>query len=336
MDGIGTRPMAETRKLAEPEVRIRRSPRSDEREFDHDTVRRRYDDYYTVDLAPYIAALRQRWKTVALAALTAATAAALVTGLLLPKWYRATAVIRPIATPAIENRIAGVLGGSGGGLGLNGLAASLGAGGNDDAEEYLAILQGFEFNVTLAERHHLAAELLKPGLLGFLYSANIDDQQWAVYRVLEKRFDCDYSTKTGNITLSFQSHNRADAEHVLHYYIDDLRDLLRAREISSASSAIDSLKDEANSTPDSLLRSQLYDIVAKQLERKKMAQVEADFAFRVLDPPAASDKPYRPSVLLDSVFAALFAILACFLLNAYLLRSGKLDFAEIAERRNQR
>jgi hypothetical protein len=334
VDGIGPRPMAEKRKLAEPEIKIRRAPRPDEREFDHESITRLYDDDYTVDLSPYLAALGERWRALAAAAMAAAMAAALVSGLLLPKWYRATAVIRPIATPAVENRIAGVLGGLGGGLGLSGLAASIGEGGNNDAEEYLAILRGFDFNVTLAGRHHLTVELLKPGLLGFLHSSKIGDRDWAVYRVLEKRFDCDYSIKTGNITLSFESHNRADAENILRYYIGDLRDLLRSREIISASSAIDSLKDEANSTPDSLLRSQLYDLVAKQVERKKMAQVEADFAFRVLDPPAASDKPYRPSVLMDSAIAALLAVIVYSLCVAYSVRFGNSSFAEVAERRS--
>jgi hypothetical protein len=45
------------------------------------------------------------------------------------------------------------------------------------------------------------------------------------------------------------------------------------------------------------------------VQRKKMAQVEADFAFRVLDPPAASDKYYRPTVLLDCLLVSVFITL---------------------------
>jgi uncharacterized protein involved in exopolysaccharide biosynthesis len=45
------------------------------------------------------------------------------------------------------------------------------------------------------------------------------------------------------------------------------------------------------------------------VERKKTAQVEADFAFRVLDPPAASDRPSRPNVMLDMIIAALLGFL---------------------------
>jgi hypothetical protein len=292
--------MPENLKFVESKIRLRSDPRIDD------------DD--TVDLAPYIFVICERWRAIAAATVVAAAVTAMLTGFVLPKWYRASAVIRPISTPAVESRIAGVLGGLGGGFGgLGGLAASIGAGGNNDAEEYIAIMQGFEFNITLSERHHLSTELLKPGLLSFLYVPKPKDVDWAIYHVLKKRFECDYSIKTGNLTVNFEARNRRDAENVLDYYIHDLRDLLRGREISGAAAAVDSLKEEANSTPDALLRSQLYDLVAKQVQRKKMAQVEADFAFRVIDPPAASDKPYRPRVLVDSMLAAFLSLVVAVL-----------------------
>jgi hypothetical protein len=313
--------MAEKRKLVEPEVKIRRVPYADEGDTDHGRGRWHYEDDDTVDLAPYILKLSDRWRTIVSAAVMAAAMTAVVTGFVLPKWYRASAVIRPISTPAVESRISGLLGGLGGGGpgigGLSGLAASIGAGSSSDAEEYIAVLHGFQFNVTLSQRHHLSDELLKSssGFLSALAFWAGKEPSWKIYRILAKRFDCEYSIKTGDITLNFMARNREDAEKILSYYIDDLRDLLRAREISGASSAIDSLKDEAKSTPDSLLRSQLYDLVARQVQRKKIAQVEADFAFRVLDPPAASDQPYRPMVPLDMLLAAMLAAFAtCFII----------------------
>ncbi|MGH7878066.1 MAG: Wzz/FepE/Etk N-terminal domain-containing protein, partial [Candidatus Binataceae bacterium] len=197
--------------MAQPDVKIRPAPRFDE----DDGGRGRAPGHYendTVDLTPYVQAIRRRAWTIALGAVVAAAVTAVITGLLLPRWYRATAVIRPISTPAIESRIAGVLGGLGGGFagGLGGLAASLGAGGNNDAEEYIAILEGFQFNVALVERHRLA-ELVKPGRLSLLFAPNPRDPNWMTYRVLKKRFECEYSIKTGNITLDFQARNRRDA-----------------------------------------------------------------------------------------------------------------------------
>ena len=299
-------------KLAEPELRFHPEPRADGDGMERARRQWRYDDDDVVDLGPYVMAIRARWRSIAAAAVAAGVAAALIAAFILPKWYRASAIVRPIATPAVEGRISGVLGGLGGGFeGLGGLGAALGAGSSNDADEYIAIMQGFQFSVALTERHHLAGELLRPGLLGqFLPASKPADPDWAVYRVLQKRFECEYSVKTGNITLYFQSHDRRDADDVLGYYIDDLRELLREREVRGATSAIDSLGVEAGNTTDPVLRTELYDLIAKQVLRKKMALVEADFAFRVLDPPAASDKPYRPRPLLDAAVAALLAAMA--------------------------
>jgi len=271
------------------------------------TVQPRLDDDY-FDLRPFLLTLRARWRTIAFITLAAATFVGMVSALLLPVSYRATALIRPISTPTVESRLQGSLGGGLGGLA--GAAGLLGGGASSDAEEYVSILQSFQFNVTLAEHHGLAGELLTTSnpWSTWLFNSKSKDKRWAIYRALNKRFSCDYSMKTGNIALDFDERTRADAERVLGYYVDDLRNLLRSRAIRAASSAIDSLEAEAAATPDPLLRAQLYDLIARHIERKKTAQVEADFALEVIDPPAASDKPYRPRVLLNVSIAASVAI----------------------------
>lgn len=300
--------------MAEPELRIRHEPRIDDDSdgANHGRVRWHYEDDDSVDLAPYILAIRERWRTIAAAAVAVAAVTAVITGFVLPKWYRAAAVIRPISTPAVESRIAGVLGGLGGGLGslgsLGGLASSL-AGGTNDAEEYIAILRGFQFDMHLVQRHNLRDELLDLRLLDLSGLLGPADENWVLYRILKKHFDCDYSMRTGNITLYFETKNRRDAERILGYYIDDLREVLRARQVRDSTAAIESLEDEAKTTPDAIERTQLYELIARQIQLKKVAQVEADFAFRVLDAPAAPDKRYRPNPLLDSTAVACLTIM---------------------------
>ena len=253
----------------------------------------------------YLLALRARWLTIAAVTVAAMVATWIVTGLLLTKWYRAAALVRPISMPAVESHVLGNLGGLGGGLA--GYASML-AGGSNDSEEYLGILRGFRFNVTLAEHHQLRDELLvSEGYDPSRLKPN--ERDWKVYRILEKRFDCDYAITTGNITLHFLAASPAEAERILGYYVEDLRELLRARQVRDAGAAIDSLEEEARATVDPLARSQLYELVTRQIQLKKLAQVEADFAFRVLDPPASPEKPYSPRALFDSLAMGLLALL---------------------------
>lgn len=267
-----------------------------------------------IDLLPYIAAIWARRRRIALYALTAVFATALLTSFA-PESYRASATIRPIATSEVESRTAGFLGGIGGGPGggLSDLAASLSGAGETNTGEYLAILRAYRFNLDLAERHHLARELLPPpGLLHAIklkFSKRTSQPSWRLYRILQDNFDCDASLKSGNITITYIGDTQEQAERILGYYVEDLRDVLRAREVSDAGSAIESLQAEANRTADAVLRSDLYNLIARQLERKKMAQVQADFAFRVLDPPAAPDKPYSPKIFLDCFLIGFLTVL---------------------------
>jgi LPS O-antigen subunit length determinant protein (WzzB/FepE family) len=270
----------------------------------------RAQEDHVVDLGPYAHVIWGSRGIIASMVLAAMVLTALATSLLLHKSYRAIAILRPIPKAATASRIAGIFGI--GGVGMNPLAGLMGGAGgpgSDEAQEYMTILQSFAFNTTLIERHHLDARLFHSTSLPFLSIFEYNDPRWRAYKRMQKLFSCEYSIKTGNVTLYFKGRTPADAESILGYYVDDLREKLRYREVQSAKAAIDSMKAEARVTSDALLQSQLYELIAKQTQQLKLAQVEADFAFSVLEPPAAPDKPYSPFVILDSILAGLFAFI---------------------------
>jgi len=88
------------------------------------------------------------------------------------------------------------------------------------------------------------------------------------------------------------------AQTILGFYVDDLRAKLREEQVGTTTATAKSLRDEAGSTPDTLLQQQLFQLIAEQLQQQKLAMVDANFAFKVIDAPRASDRPYSPSVLL--------------------------------------
>lgn len=262
-----------------------------------------------IDLLPYLLSLKSRWRMIALASAAAMAFTLVVTVLLVHETYRAKAILRPQPKAAMQNRLSGLLGGFGGSLG--GAASLLGGGpGSDEAQEYMTIVNSFAFNVAMVDRHDLGKVLCKGGDSWLSREFGDSDPRWRAYHILEKRFFCDYSIKTGNITLYYQARSPAEAERVLGYYVNDLREKLRGREVQEATAAIDSMKGAARVTSDSLLQQQLYELIAKQMQQLKLAQVQADFAFTVLEPPIASDKPYTPKVALDTILAALLALFA--------------------------
>ena len=270
---------------------------------------RRLPEYEVIDLRPYLSILRANLRRIALSVLLAIALTVLVTSVLMRKSYRAFAVLRPVPKAASAGRIAGLFGSMG--AGSSPLAALMGAEGGpgaDEAQEYMTILQSFAFNTSLIARHHLDGALFKPSSNPLIAMMEDKDPRWRSYKRMMKWFFCDYSIKTGNITLYFRAQTPAEAETILGFYVDDLREKLRSREVTSAAAAIDSMKAQARETPDALLQAQLYGLIATQMQELRLAQVEADFAFTVLEPPAAPDKPYSPNILLDSAIAGFLAL----------------------------
>ncbi len=257
----------------------------------------------------YLLLLRRALRLIALASAASFVATALFTKLAMAKSYRAVAIIRPVTQSAVQGRLTGVLLPIGGGLG-GGLTSMLSGGANNDAEEYLTILTSYAFLVRLAEKHHLTGELdALSGRGGWLGLRKPADPKWRLYQALRRRFDCSYSLKSGNLTLYYKDRSRLQAEKVLGFYVDDLREKLRTQAIQDATVAVDSMKGEAGSTADVLLETQLYELVARQVQQKMLAEAQADFAFKVLEPPVAPDAPCSPTVVFDSVLMSLLTAL---------------------------
>jgi len=95
---------------------------------------------------------------------------------------------------------------------------------------------------------------------------------------------------------------------VLGWYLEALRERLRSQEVQSAALAAKSLEDEISRTSDSLLQSQLYELLARQIQREKLSQVEADFAFKVIEPPVVPDAKFSPHVARAAMLTGLLVL----------------------------
>lgn len=295
-----------------------------------ESYREPYDE--ATEIREYLDALRKQWRLIAAATLAAMLVTAIVTKFGMTRWYRAEAIIRPVTENAVQGRIAGLLGGLGGLGGVGGIGASLLAGeASSPASEYMPVLESFDFTTRLIAGHGLEPHLRSRGWSPF--GSDPADPEWARYREMHKRFDCEFSMQTGNLTLYYQDPDRAMAGKVLGFYISDLRELLRAEEIHDTTEAIASLREETKQTPDNLLQTQLHEMLARQIEQQKLAQVEADFAFKVLQAPTTPDKAYRPQALLDCVLAAILAALGLAAWAMLWSSSHTGTFARVGDRR---
>lgn len=248
---------------------------------------------------PYVLLILERWKTIAAITFVAIVVTYILTKFVMTPWYQATAIIEPIPEGAVENRVEGGMGGFAGG-GMSSFLMSTGI--DSQAQEYLTILRSYTFNTGVAQRHNLTDDLL----LDQKRPKTERKLKMRLFDILKGRFKVDYSIQAHNLSVHFIDLDPIRAQEILEYYLEDLRELQRQEAIRNAAAAIESLEKEAGSTGDSLLRENLYALAARQVERQKLAEVEADFAFKVLEAPISPDRPYSPRASINCFLAMLF------------------------------
>jgi capsular polysaccharide biosynthesis protein len=257
---------------------------------------------YGDDLSDYLAPLLRQWKLLASVTILATLATFAFSKFQLTKWYQAIAIIKPMTPQQTAGHLQGFLGG--GNMGM--LSDFVGSQYNSDAaQEYITILTSFSFVTAMVEQHHLEAEIMPPGRP----DRDLDARQWATYRIMLGRLRCDYSVKNSSMTLSFEDPSRARARRILGFAIDDLRERLRSREVRNAADAAASLTEQLKRIPDTFLAREINDLIATQIQRQQLAEVEADFAFTVLQPPVSPDVPVWPRVMVNALGAGLVALI---------------------------
>lgn len=260
--------------------------------------------------------IHYRWQ-VALCTALAMLFTFVSTKYLMTRWYQAAALLRPASQEpqssfSLGNILNSVTGPNAGPLGnIFGSTAQ-------DAQELLAMLNSVEFNVDLVEKYKLAPiitrqkPILTRVMLAFTGGSGNITNRWTLYQLIQARLDCKYEDNTGNFTIKFIDPDPAEAKRILGLYIERLRQKLRDRAISSSAAAVKALQSASSSTSDSLMVGQLDQLLAQQLQQLGTAEVQADFAFVVIDPPSAPPVPYSPRPFIDTLAAAIITpLLAC-------------------------
>ena len=273
----------------------------------------------TLDLRPHLLYLARHWRALSIVAALAMLASWLYTSFEMPRQYRATAVLRPLDRAALGSQASAQLAAL---MGLEGRGSS---DNSADAEEYIAMLQSYEFTSALIQKHHLTAHLLagQPGAKSGHMATFSWHDKYRLYKIMSRRFGCDYSLKTRNLTITYDDLSVEDAERILGDYISDLRIKLSREQADEARTAVTVLQGDASGVVDPLLLNQIEELIAAQIQRQELAQAEANFAFRVIEAPVAPDSPVRPRRWFDTVVAGVLALLvaAALLLLRALIRA---------------
>jgi hypothetical protein len=288
----------------------------------------------TLQFLYYVDLLRSRWILIASLTIGIGLGYGLYTKFLTVKWYRAQAIVTPV--PPEEGLSLATGGASDMMDGLGGGIASLLEGGSADtvtlAERYTAIMNSYAFTTDLVNKYHL-----EHNIVGVRSKNAPTVTKWSVHQMIVDRFNTEFDFKSGNLTLYFMDPSPAEAQRVLGFYLDSLRDKLRNEEVQAGASAAASLQEEVRQSSDALLQTQLYELMARQIQREKIAEVQSDFAFKVVEPPVVPDNYFAPKARQNATMAAsiTFVLVCTWILASDFIRRAKAQLEAIDQAPDQ-
>jgi hypothetical protein len=185
------------------------------------------------------------------------------------------------------------------------LQTALGQNIAEQAKEYVSILQSFTFaKLVLGHDPAVYGMLFAPGEATRLRSASKAAREWKAYEKISRQLTCYYDNTGGVLRLRYVAHDRETAETMLTIVVNDLIADVRDRDIASYTAQIKSLQDHANHTSDELLRSDIYEIIAKRMEQLTTAEASALTTFRIIEEPYVPLDPYVPRPFLYGLVSA--------------------------------
>ncbi|MBE0617603.1 MAG: hypothetical protein IH608_06730 [Proteobacteria bacterium] len=243
-----------------------------------------------------LAVVKRRWRLVAL--ITAlGTAAAVAYGQLATPIYRAQAVIAPPEQKKASAASAALA--AFGGLGAE-LAGSLGVSvGGADANRLDSLLKSHRLVKRTVNKYDLLPIL-------FPEEWNPERQTWKAKAAgkppnvwdadsqLKRIFTVRNDVKTGVLTLTMDWRDARTATAMLEHFLDELALMIQEDELKKIQTNRRFVEEQLGRASDPMVVAKLQALLSEQVEKGMMARNVEQFAFELIDPPAASDERVKP------------------------------------------
>ncbi len=255
---------------------------------------------------------QDKWWIALIAALVFALAAG--GSLLLPNRYRSEVVLAP-SEGAAGGGLSAIAGQLGGLASLAGI--SLGGGSDNKVAIALEILSSRKFIGDFVERHDLWVPLMavrgwRRDANQLVIDANLYDVQkgeWVrdvalpflpkpsrqeAFEVFSGLLDVTEDQRSGMVVIHLTHYSPFVAQQWLDWLVHDLNQFMRENDVALARRSIDYIQKKLEDTDSSEMRQVFFQLIERQLQTAMLAEVEADYVFRTLDPPLAPERKYSP------------------------------------------
>jgi len=264
---------------------------------------------------------RRRWLILWFAII--ATAVAGIGGALLPKSYKAVIVISPVTqTPGVGGQLSGMsslLSNFGGGLAS---LAGLASGSDTKRAESLAVLQ----SEALTSKYIQQNDLL-PTLFPKAWDAQhqrwlqtdpiVRPTLWKGNQFFKKKVRTVLTdAKTGLVTMTIAWHDPRIAAKWANDLVAMTNDYLRKKAIDESERNISYLNAQAAKTDVVAVKQAIYTLLQTEINKEMLARGNDEYAFKILDPAVAPERPSTPPAWLLAL-GALFGSLGLSVMIAF-------------------
>lgn len=272
-----------------------------------------------LDLIELIRTLLLAWKTIVSATILC-TVAAIVYALKVPEAFKAEALLAPVQKE--QTRSSSPFSQFGGLAAIAGIPIS----GDSEVGQVIATLKSGKFLQAFIERNKLLSALFEDVW-------DSENQTWLVksekdqpsiqkgIALLKSILSVAEDKKNGLITLSIIWKDPDVAAQWANDLVDQLNEQLRNRAIADSKKRIGYLEQELAKTTLQDMRSVLYNLLESEKQKAMLANVNEDFALKVIDPAVVPESRAQPNrrliVLSGGAIGVLFGFFAVFFMQFF-------------------
>jgi uncharacterized protein involved in exopolysaccharide biosynthesis len=211
--------------------------------------------------------------------------------------------------------------------------AGINLGRKDKKNEAIATLRSRQFT-----EQFIAARKLDRVLFADLWDREHDRWQadagkdiptlWDAFEVFDKDIrQVREDRSTGLVTLSIEWKDPQQAAQWANELVDSVNATMRQRAVEGSNDAIAYLRDQLTRTSVVDLQQVLHRLIESEMKKIILANINEEYAFRVIDPAVAPDEPFRPRivamVVVGMVAGLVLGVIAALLLHG--LRAGRVS-----------
>lgn len=156
-------------------------------------------------------------------------------------------------------------------------------------------------------------------------TANPEPSDWQALKAFRGMFNVSENRDSGMVTLTLQSRSPEAARQWLVWLVEDINSTLKEREMADTQRNIAYLEQQLERTSVSGMRQVFYSLIEEQSKTLMLAELDAEYAFKIIDPPAVPDERSAPNRALIVILAVMLGgMLSTFaVLVAYAVRQRR-------------